>query len=104
MSEPLAKPREEARAKQYFCQTCAAPLCLRKQVINLALGNEQQMYCLICLANSNGTEAPQLLTRVRDYILGRQCFSREWLKYPTVSACPDPDGCLPDICFGEGDV
>ncbi|HEY9712808.1 MAG TPA: hypothetical protein V6C72_05025 [Chroococcales cyanobacterium] len=82
------------------CHSCQTALCLRKQVVNLALGNTDTMYCLNCLGVENGTVPEALLTRMRDYALSRDCFKKEWIKYESVAFCPDRAGCLPDICFG----
>jgi hypothetical protein len=82
------------------CQGCGQSLCLRKTVINLALGNGEKMFCLICLAEQNDSTPTEVLEGIRDYILGRECFRKEWVKYPNRGACPDPDGCIPDVCFG----
>jgi hypothetical protein len=85
------------------CQGCGQSLCLRKSVINLALGNDEVMLCLICLAQQNQSSPPEVLDGIRDYILGRECFRKEWVKYPNRAACPDPKGCIPDVCFGGND-
>ena len=81
------------------CTDCGAPLCLRKQVLNLALGNVEKMWCLNCLAAENKKTPTDVLTGVKSYVLSRECFSKEWKKYKTVEYCPDPDGCLPSVCF-----
>lgn len=83
------------------CQTCGAPLCLRKQVINLALGFLDSMRCLVCIGRENEKEPEKILEDVKVYISTRDCFATQWLNYRNVSACPDPDGCFPDTCFRE---
>ena len=81
------------------CSSCRGPLCLRQQVLNLALGSEQDFLCLACLARDNGKSREQLLEDLGPYVISRECFAREWKKYLTSAACPDPLGCLPETCF-----
>jgi hypothetical protein len=80
------------------CDRCGAALCLRKQVINLALGFVDQMFCLGCLGKDNQTPA-ELLESLRDYIDGRECFAKQWIRYSSVEYCPDQTGCIPHQCF-----
>ncbi len=88
---------------QLQCATCAARLCLRKQVVNLALGNIDEMYCLECLAKSSIRQPEDVLISMKTYILSRECFKKEWSKYKDVSSCPAPDSCFPDSCFHSGE-
>jgi hypothetical protein len=81
------------------CARCRAALCLRKQVMNLALGNTDEMYCLDCLSQENGQPPDVVLNKLLDYIQGRDCFAKEWVRYTGVDYCPDRAGCLPDVCF-----
>lgn len=83
------------------CAQCGARLCLRKQVINLSLGNAEEMLCLVCLSNNNSKAPQEVLSQMRAYVVGRQCFRNQWLKYRNESYCPEPDNCFPDICFEE---
>lgn len=82
-----------------FCAECAAPLCLRKQVINLALGYADEMYCLVCLAGEKNKDPEDILVSMRDYVHLRECFRTQWLRYRNRNWCPDPKGCFPNICF-----
>ena len=82
------------------CVKCGKRLCLRQETVNLALGNAEQMYCLFCLADENNSSPAQVLEGIRDYIRGRECFRKEWVKYANRAACPDPGHCIPDVCFG----
>jgi hypothetical protein len=84
------------------CCHCGAKLCVRKQVVNLALGNPDEMQCLQCLANESETGEAEVLTSARGYVMSRECFRKEWNKYPDRKACPDPKGCIPGVCFNEG--
>ena len=81
------------------CADCEAPLCLRKQVINLALGNGDKMCCLVCLAKQETATEQVVLRKLKSYIEGRDCFAKEWLRYDTSACCPDWAGCFPEICF-----
>lgn len=83
------------------CASCNAVLCLRKQVINLALGNVETMQCLECIAREAECTVESLLERMVVYTGSRQCFSREWQRYTHISHCPDRNGCFPNICFGK---
>jgi hypothetical protein len=81
------------------CHKCQAPLCLRKQVINLALGLTDEMMCLNCLASENGQDAREVLEGLQDYIQSRECFAKQWRRYETLEYCPDATGCVADVCF-----
>ena len=82
------------------CAGCGARLCLRKQVVNLALGHVDRMWCLSCLSLQSGQSPAEILSGLKAYIQGRDCFRKEWVRYETTDDCPDPHRCLPDICFG----
>jgi len=84
-----------------YCVKCGSPLCLRKQVINYVFGNTEEMFCLVCLAYVNGKEPKELLLAAKEYIQGRDCFRKTWVRYENRSYCPDPYGCFLDECFGE---
>jgi hypothetical protein len=86
---------------QSHCCDCKSPLCLRKQVINLALGHVDDMYCLNCLGKNSEREPQEVLGGIKDYILSRACFKKEWVKYPNASHCPEPETCFPTICFED---
>ena len=83
------------------CCQCGAVLCLRKQVINLVFGNTEVMQCLQCLAAETGARADTVLTNAQEHVAGRECFRKEWQKYRKED-CPDPTGCIPDVCFCAG--
>jgi|SRR6516162_2091578 hypothetical protein len=84
-----------------LCSKCGKAICLRKQVINLVLGNEEEMFCLVCLGADSGQEARQVLLTAKEYIKSRDCFKKEWIKYEDKSYCPDPKGCFLTDCFAE---
>jgi hypothetical protein len=81
------------------CTNCHAPLCKRKQVINLALGNTDTMMCLVCLGKENGKSPEAVLLEIKDYVLSRNCFRKPWSKYTCQNDCPNPDTCFPVSCF-----
>lgn len=83
------------------CRACGAFLCLRKQVINLALGNTESMLCLECLGKEGEQSAEQVLAGIKHYVLLRECLRKEWLKYVDVEYCPDPQHCFPATCFAQ---
>lgn len=89
---------------QSHCSECQQPLCLRKQVINLALGHVEAMFCLSCLGKGSEREPLDVLSGVKSYVLSRPCFKKEWVKYPDRSYCPQPESCLPEACFEDGDL
>jgi hypothetical protein len=81
------------------CCRCGKSLCLRQQVINLSLGDTEEMKCLICLAKETEQTPNKVLENTKAYILRRDCFSKEWLRYKNVDFCPDKIGCFPGECF-----
>jgi len=83
------------------CSKCGKAICLRKQVINMVLGNTDEMFCLICLGASEGNEPRDVLLTAKDYVKRRECFDKEWRKYADKSYCPDPEGCFIRDCFAE---
>src|SRR5262249_202598 len=83
------------------CHPSPQPLCLRQQVINLALGNTDQMMCLSCLAKENQQTQTAVLTRVKNYVLKRECFAKEWARYSSQQFCPYPQTCVPGPCFSD---
>ncbi|HEY9793232.1 MAG TPA: hypothetical protein V6D22_22720 [Candidatus Obscuribacterales bacterium] len=83
------------------CHRCRQALCLRQQVINLALGDTDEMLCLSCLATENNQSQDALLTRVKHYIQKRDCFAKQWSRYPSQQYCPYPQNCVPGACFSD---
>jgi hypothetical protein len=81
------------------CFRCNAPLCVRKQVLNLALGNTDNLLCLKCLALDCGNSQEDVLTGTGEYVQTRECFRKEWVRYRGVGDCPDRAGCIPGVCF-----
>lgn len=85
------------------CRTCGAVLCIRKQVINLALGNVEEHFCLNCLAKSEHETPENLVSGMVGYIMGRDCFRKEWVRYKGIEDCPEPTTCIPQTCFNKSD-
>src|SRR5262249_13704956 len=81
------------------CSSCHKPLCLRQQVMNLTLGYTEELRCLICLAKEHEQTPESLLASTTQYVMRRDCFRKEWIKYKTREFCPDKIGCFPDACF-----
>lgn len=81
------------------CCACSRPLCLRQQVLNLALGNVEEVYCLPCLGRQSDRTALEVLNSLKPYIEGRNCFAKQWRLYLNESNCPDRHGCHPQACF-----
>ncbi|MCC7532000.1 MAG: hypothetical protein IT342_26090 [Candidatus Melainabacteria bacterium] len=84
-----------------FCSKCKRALCLRKQVMNLAVGNTDEMFCLECLGEQSDRKAVEVLLTLKGYALNRACFLKQWRGYESVADCPDPAGCFPDQCFSQ---
>lgn len=82
-----------------FCSNCKQTLCLRKQVMNLTLGNTDELFCLQCLGKENNKEPVEVLLNLKGYAMKRDCFLKEWRRYSTVADCPDREGCFPSQCF-----
>lgn len=83
------------------CSVCKENLCLREKTINLSLGNTEIMYCLKCLGAKENKNSAEILTKIKKYIMSRECFYKEWIKYENISDCPKPESCFPDTCFGK---
>ncbi len=81
------------------CHNCSEKLCLRERTINLAMGNTDIMYCLVCLGLRESKAPEEILAKIKKYILARECFRKEWVKYQDASDCPKPKTCYPQICF-----
>lgn len=86
------------------CKRCSIRLCLRQQVLNLALGFTEAMQCLNCLAQTNGKDAAEMLDDLKIYIYSRECFKSQWVKYLDETYCPSPKECYPSVCFAESET
>ncbi len=83
------------------CADCGEKLCLREKTINLALGNTEIMYCLNCLGARENKNPEEILAKIKKYIMTRECFYKEWIKYKDISYCPKSERCFPNTCFGK---
>jgi hypothetical protein len=83
------------------CSVCGENLCLREKTINLSLGNTDIMYCLKCLGTKENKNPEEILAKIKKYIMARECFYKEWIKYKDVSYCPKPESCFPGTCFDK---
>jgi hypothetical protein len=98
--EQINSGTEVTTSDNVLCCQCGKPLCVRKQVINMALGNSEEMFCLICLGAINGKEPQEVLMSTKEYIAGRPCFAKAWNKYTNKVDCPEPNSCFVLECFG----
>jgi hypothetical protein len=71
----------------YECLACSAPVCERVMIMNLALGYEDDIFCLTCLAQDIGASSADIAEQARDYVMARDCFRSPWSKFDA-SACP----------------
>lgn len=73
----------------YTCDRCGAGFCERVQIMNLALDNVEEMYCLTCLAAEQGMTEAALAEFAKDYVYGRECFKTPWDNFADqAKACP----------------
>jgi hypothetical protein len=73
---------------EYTCDTCATPFCERILIMNMALGFEEEQYCLKCLTQQENQPSEKLFFDwIKDYILARDCFLSPWQKF-NPSPCP----------------
>jgi hypothetical protein len=81
------------------CASCSQTVCLRQQLISMALGYTEKTLCLICLSNEMGRTREDILETVLPFIEKRDCFAKPWNRYENVNYCPFPKACIPDTCF-----
>ncbi|MDX2084011.1 MAG: hypothetical protein SFZ03_01310 [Candidatus Melainabacteria bacterium] len=90
MSLPPGQAPADRVAASFFDYTCdrtGEPVCERVQLVNLALGYEEALYSLSCLAQDRGLSELELMQRVREYVMSRDCFRKPWLSFDA-TACP----------------
>lgn len=80
------------------CKSCQGVLCLRQQVINLALGQIDTMSCLRCLADENAQSEMDVVDSIVPYILSRDCFAKEWRRVSGIEDCSVAGGCHVALC------
>ena len=71
----------------YTCDRCGGPVCERQQIMNLALDNVDDLYCLGCLAEEQAMTQPELAEFARDYVCSRECFKTPWDAF-NAKPCP----------------
>lgn len=71
----------------YTCQGCGQSVCERQSLMNLALGYEEHLYCVPCLAQEEALPLPVLLVQVKAYIASRECFRKPWQRV-AAHQCP----------------
>jgi len=73
----------------YTCDRCGAPVCERVQIMNLALDNVDELFCLACLAEEQDMAQPALAEFARDYVYSRECFKTPWDSFSAqAKQCP----------------
>ena len=62
----------------YHCDACGTPFCERIHVMNLALDNLDDEYCLECLAKGERVLPEAFYHWIVEYINARDCFKTPW--------------------------
>ena len=71
----------------YNCDRCGAPVCERVQIMNLALDNVDELFCLVCLAEEQEMGPVELAEFAKAYVYSRECFKTPWDAFKAKS-CP----------------
>lgn len=71
----------------YFCDECGSQFCERVNLMNLALDQIDEAYCINCLAKDNDLTVEKMADFAWGYIEQRDCFKDPWMKFDA-SACP----------------
>lgn len=101
MKNPLAEKVGLLPEPPANCASCAEEVCLRQQLISMALGYADKTLCLVCLAADTGRSREDVLETVLPFISKRDCFLKPWRRYENVDYCPFVDKCIPKTCFQE---
>jgi hypothetical protein len=101
MTNPLAEKVGLLPEPPHVCASCESKVCLRQQLISMALGYTEKTLCLVCLAADTGRTREDVLETVLPFISKRDCFLKPWNRYENVDYCPAPTSCIPDTCFQE---
>jgi hypothetical protein len=90
----------EAEFFDYHCALCDAYFCERVHLMNLALENLEDEYCLVCLAKEQEMSLKDVSAFVYGYVESRECFKTPWDKFEA-SKCPylDPASHPPHGCY-----
>lgn len=82
----------------YICDDCGKPVCERLQVMNFALDNLEDLYCIQCLAVQEESTPTALATTLSAYIQSRECFKTPWDNF-AAEGCPKK---LDNTCYCQG--
>ncbi|MBX9687476.1 MAG: hypothetical protein K2X27_12285 [Candidatus Obscuribacterales bacterium] len=99
MKNPLAEKVGLLPEPPGFCANCNEEVCLRQQLISMALGYAELTYCLKCLAADTARTREDVLETVLPFIWKRDCFLKPWNRYENQDYCPFADSCIPSTCF-----
>lgn len=99
MTDDAEQQTSVTASAQCTCVDCGAALCIRQRTVSLALGHDESMYCLVCLGKQSDTSGENVLANIKEYVLSRQCFRKEWFKYTERASCPQPETCYLETCF-----
>ncbi|HEY9886474.1 MAG TPA: hypothetical protein V6C96_04360 [Vampirovibrionales bacterium] len=83
------------------CSSCGAIVCQRAFTMNLAFGNDEDPFCIKCLAINYGQEKRALFKLGLNYVMNRECFEKAWNKQKEAESCPLKDSCCFDLCFSS---
>jgi hypothetical protein len=83
------------------CHSCGAAICQRAFTINLALGFDEEQFCINCLAAQHEQSPTDIFELGYHYVQNRDCFRKAWLKQTDPQTCPLKESCVFNICFTE---
>lgn len=72
---------------EYTCDRCGRPFCERISVMNLALDNIDDAFCLECLSEAEGLSPEAFYTWILAYVRDRECFLTPWTNFKHAT-CP----------------
>jgi hypothetical protein len=75
----------------YYCDATGVPFCGRIHLMNLAIGNVDEEYCLSVLATTYDRSPEAMAAFCFDYVKARDCFKDPWMKFDA-SGCPLIEG------------
>ncbi len=70
-------------------------------MFNMILGEEEDTYCPLCLAQRQGSSLEDFFTLAKHYVASRECFEKAWDLMKSPSECPLPDECAIKSCFAS---
>jgi len=75
---------------EYTCDLCGKPFCERISVMNLALDQVEEAYCLECLAGRESLSPEGFYQWIGEYVMSRDCFKTPWDNF-NYTPCPRID-------------